>query len=463
MRDNRFGARRLAVCLLLLILTLVFSGCFPATRTGDGTDPATDRGTTPATAFVELLSASDGIPAFNRTVLKRMHVYYTNFYVGELGTVEETVAAIVDLYHEYRNLIDETDPNEVTDLLCECYLAAVGDKYAYYMNAEAYAEYDSDLTGNYVGIGVQVTNNSLERTITITAVFPNTPAFEAGLLTGDTIERVGDASIADLSFAEVVNRIRGEEGTDVTVTFGRNGETFTRTMTRRSVTQVTSSASMRSGTPKIGVVRITEFDDPTAPQFKTALDGLLASGAEGLVFDLRNNPGGLLTSILSILDYFVPDGTPLASYLYYDGERETDYADDGHEIPASVPIAVLCNEYTASAGELFTCAMQDYGKQGLLDVKVVGTVTYGKGTMQTLFFLSKGEADGGTDDMTRATTVSIAYYDPPYSGNYEGVGVIPDVSVDLSEEAKAKSVYVLTEEEDTQMQAAIASVAERIR
>ena len=277
MRDNRFGARRLAVCLLLLILALVFSGCFPATRTGDGTDPATDRGTTPATAFVELLSASDGIPAFNRTVLKRMHVYYTNFYVGELGTVEETVAAIVDLYHEYRNLIDETDPNEVTDLLCECYLAAVGDKYAYYMNAEAYAEYDSDLTGNYVGIGVQVTNNSLERTITITAVFPNTPAFEAGLLTGDTIERVGDVSIADFSFAEVVNRIRGEEGTDVTVTFGRNGETFTRTMTRRSVTQVTSSASMRPGTPKIGVVRITEFDDTTAPQFKTALDGLLGS------------------------------------------------------------------------------------------------------------------------------------------------------------------------------------------
>ena len=463
MRDNRFGARRLAVCLLLLILTLVFSGCFPATPTGAGTGPATDRGTTPATAFVELLSESEGIPAFNRTVLRRMHVYYTNFYVGELGTVEETVSAIVELYNEYRSLIDETDPNEVTDLLCECYLAAVGDKYAYYMNAEAYDEYDSDLTGNYVGIGVQVTNNSLERTITIIAVFPNTPAFEAGLLTGDTIERVGDIPIADLSYAEVVNRIRGEEGTDVTVTFGRNGETFTRTMTRRKVTQVTASASMRAGTPKIGVIRITEFDDTTAPQFKAALDELLAAGAKGLVFDLRNNPGGLLTSILSVLDYFVPDGTPLASYLYYNGERVTDYARDGHEIPSSVPIAVLCNQYTASAGELFTCAIQDYGKQGLLDVKVVGTVTFGKGTMQTMYFLSKGEADGGTDDMTRATTVSTAYYDPPYSGNYEGVGVIPDVAVDLGEEAKAKSVYVLTEEEDTQMQAAIASVAERIR
>ena len=449
MKNNRFGTRRLAVCLLLLILTLIFSGCAGTTAQPPATTSAEEAR---SAALIRLLSERDEIPAFNETVLQRMHLFYSLYYVGELGTDEEMAESIVGVYTEYRHLIDETDPDQVTDLLCECYLVAAGDTYAYYMNPEALAEYNSDMTGNYVGIGVQVTNDSVARTITVTAVFPDTPAYEAGLLAGDTIEKVGDVPITELSFAEVVNRIRGEEGTEVTVTFGRNGELFTRTMTRRKVTQVTSSATVRPGSPKIGVLRITEFDNTTETQFKTALDGLLAEGVEGLVFDLRNNPGGLLSSILAILDYLVPDGTPLASYRYYDGYVETDYAKDGHQIPATIPIAVLCNEYTASAGELFTCALQDYGKQGLLNVTVVGTVTYGKGTMQTLVSLGSG----------CATTISYALYNPPYSGNYEGIGVIPDLSVELSAEAKAKSIYVLTEEEDAQMQAAVASVVGRI-
>ena len=132
------------------------------------------------------------------------------------------------------------------------------------------------------------------------------------------------------------------------------------------------------------------------------------------------------------------------------GEIVTEDPATDHRIPSDLPIAVLCNGNTASAGELFTCALQDYGKNGLLNVTVVGTVTYGKGTMQTTADLKYG----------RATTISVAYYNPPYSGNYEGVGVTPDIPVELGEEAKAKSLHLLTDEEDTQMQAAIRSVAE---
>ena len=455
MRYDKTCVRRFSAWLLLLILALVFSGCVGVT-----TRPAETTAAAEDAALISLLSDNEDIPAFNEAVLFKMHRYYSLYYIGELGTDEELAASISEYYAEYRDLIDESDPDDVTDLLCECYLAAAGDKYAYYMNPEAYAEYTSDMSGNYVGIGVQVTNDAVERIITVTAVFPDTPAFDAGVLAGDTIEAVGDTPASTISFAELVNRIRGEEGTEVTVTFARNGEQFTRTMTRRTVVQVTASATVRDGTPKIGVLSITEFDNTTERQFKAALDGLLAEGVDGIVFDLRNNPGGYLSAVLSVLDYLVPNDTPLASYLYFDGSLETDKANSqtydasavDHALPSDLPVAVICNAHTASAGELFTCALQDYGARGILNVSVVGTVTYGKGTMQTPLSLGSG----------RATTISFARYNPPYSKNYEGIGVTTDVAVELGEEAQGKSIYVLTEEEDVQMQAAIASVASRI-
>ena len=489
MKTVRSALTTIAVWLLLSALLFALAGCFgsPAATTDGTTDPAATDGTAAETTgenepaapspLIALLQANEEIPAFKPKALERMHLYYSHYYIREIGTDEEMAASIADFYLTYHDLIDETDPDEVTDLLCECYLSAAGDKYAYYMNPEALAEHNSDMAGTYVGIGVQVTNDAVARTVTVTAVFPDTPAYDAGVLAGDTIEGVGDTSADEISFAELVNRIRGKEGTDVTVTFARDGEPYTRTMTRRTVTQVTASGKLLPGSPKIGLISITEFDDSTFPQFKAALDALLDADGDGLdedgdgktdpdidglVFDVRNNPGGYLSAILRVLDYMMPDGTPLANYEYYNGQIEYDAARDGYAVlPEGLPIAVICNEHTASAGELFTCAMQDYGREGLLDVTVVGVVTYGKGTMQTQVYLTEGPDRRGTDDATRATTISFALYNPPYSENYEGVGIIPDLVVELSEEAKQKSIYVLTEEEDVQKAAAIASVTER--
>ena len=468
MKHGHVGSRLVAVWLLILAFALAFTGCTafavkPADTGETGTEttaPGTTGEAEEPSGFLMLLLANDSIPAFNHTVIENLHYYYSRYFIGDLGTDEELAASTAEFYAEYRDLIDETDQNEVTDLLAESYLAAAGDKYAYYMNPEAYAEYTSDMTGNYVGIGVQVTNDAVERIITVTAVFPNTPAYEAGVLAGDTIEAVGDTPASTISFAELVNRIRGEEGTEVTVTFRRNGETYTRTMTRRTVVQVTASAKILPGSPKIGLIQITEFDYTTVSQFQEALDGLLAEGVDGLIFDLRNNPGGLLSSILAVLDYMVPDGTPLANYEYYDGTVVSDVANCSsyygtnvdHSLPSDLPIAVLCNQHTASAGELFTCAMQDYAKEGILDAVIVGTVTYGKGTMQTQVRLGSG----------CATTISFALYNPPYSPNYEGKGITPDVPVELPEEAQNKSIWALTDEEDAQKTAAINSITERM-
>ena len=454
----------LSLWVLLLCFVLAFSGCVGLTSVVTGTTPegtsfpdassSADASTAASTTakasddLIDLLAESGEIPEYKTNVLTRMDFYYRNYYVGNLGTPAELAEAILGYWNEYRSEIDESDPDEVTDLLCECYLAAAGDRYAYYMDPEALADYNSDLSGNYVGIGVQVSYDAIERTITVTAVFPDTPADEAGVLAGDRIEAVGDTPITEISFYEAVNRIRGEEGTPVTLTMSRDDEPYTCTMIRRSVVQVTAMTRELTTAPEIGVLRIYEFDETTEEQFKTALDGLLDSGVSGIIFDVRNNPGGLLTTILHILDYLVPDGTPLASYLYYDGSKESDSAKDGHQISSTLPIAVLCNENTASAGELFTCALQDYGREGLLNVTVIGTVTYGKGTMQTMLSLPAG----------RATTISIALYNPPYSENYEGKGVTPDTVVELGEELKNKSIYRLTEEEDAQLQAAIAAI-----
>lgn len=462
--NGSFGKRALAA-LTALVLAFALSGCGPMSWT---TAPAT---TAPSTAafdtaqeLLAIIGASEekefsrvsdwlgywGFPAYSASALNLMELYYRNYYVGELPSTAEVARRLGETFAAYMELIALSDSEAVTDLVMECYLAAVEDKYAYYMNTETYADYLSDMQGDFVGIGVQVVYNSIDKTMEIVSVMKDTPAMRAGLAPGDFIRAVDGTSVDTLSYYQILDRIKGEAGTEVTVTVERNGASLSFTMARQRLIQTTAEGKMLDGS--IGYIRITEFDGTTAAQFKAAYTELRGAGARAFVFDVRDNPGGALTAILEVLDYMVADTdragerVRLASYLYYDGRLEVDYASDGLSVPSDMPIAVLTSEHTASAGELFASALKDYARKGLLDVTLVGTVTYGKGTMQSLLELPEG----------RATTISIAYYNPPYSDNYEGDGVTPDILSVLSDEAALKSLYQLTLEEDTQLTDAIA-------
>lgn len=461
--------RRLrALCALLALLLALgaLASCMGIPPTNPSTNPSTDPPT--AEELLSRVEASRGVetgcetvnewllywefPAYDTATLSWMEKYYRTYYIekDEMDAPDAVAVRVAEFFCENMDLIDPSDKGRVTDLIAECYLAAVGDRYANYMNAADFEEYLSDQGGSFVGIGVRMVYDNETKKHEIVSVMRDTPAMEAGLLAGDIMVAVNGIELDTLSYYESTKLFRGAEGSEITVTVLRDGERLDFTMRRRALEQVTVESRMLDG--NIGYIRIEEFDETTFEQFTQELEKVLSLGAKGLVFDVRSNPGGTLTAILAVLDYLVKDGVPIASYAYYDGSKDISTASDGHRLADGIPIAVLANQYTASAGELFTAALKDYDEKGYLDVTVIGVTTYGKGTMQGLFRLPDG----------RATTVSIAYYNPPYSENYEGVGVIPHILSELSAEAEKKSLYQLTPEEDTQLADALASLAARL-
>ena len=356
-------------------------------------------------------------------------------YFDSLLSVDEIVK---------KNYIGEIDENEVRIALLRGYLDGIGDQYSAFMTSTEYDAYTSEQNGNAVGIGVNVIYDAEKGAIEIISVLPDSPAEKIGLSNGDFIVAVGDKQIAEIGYYAAIDLIRGEKETTVDLTVRRGETTFPVTCERREVKTQSILYHVFAGDSRVGVVRITEFNGTTPEQFKNAVETLKAEGCERFVFDLRNNPGGELTSILSVLDYLLPEG-PLA-HIYYKNGEDSHYTSDAACLDA--PMAVLTNGQTASAAELFTSALRDYAAKGTCRATLVGTKTYGKGTLQRFFLLKDGSA----------FKISVGRYDPPYSENYNGVGILPDIEIELSEEAAAINFNKLTDETDNQLIAAVSAL-----
>jgi carboxyl-terminal processing protease len=403
---------------------------------------------------------------------------YETRYVGAYRTMASLAKDMTDILVSSFYLDRLSDESSATDALIYCYMSAVGDRYASYYNEEEFAAYMADNAASYGGIGVTVTQLQ-SGYVEVIAVTPGSPAEEKGLAIGDLIVAVEGEDFVVLGYTAAINKIRGENGTDITITVERNGERFDVTMTRKTLTEYTVTYKMLATDEKIGFVRISQFDEGTFGQFRDAITALNTAGAEKYVFDVRNNPGGRLDAVLAVLDYILPDGTgtPLirmqfkdetvsynSVFEYIDGSDDLEalYADaKNHQITA--PIAVLANGYTASAGELFTSCLSDFGV-----AEVIGTTTYGKGTGQSGFYLTDYYAyvADGEQEMTyykeALVNISTFRYSPPISDNYEGIGITPDREVELSKEAAAVNFYKLSEELDNQLGAAISYLTERV-
>ncbi len=357
---------------------------------------------------------------------------------GSLGTLKQKL----DTVDEYvRSVyIGDIDEQALSDYIMRGYVAGLGDKYANYLDAEEFATMMEEDSGNMVGIGVTVIYNGDYAAIEIISVLPDSPAEAAGMRPGDLVVGVGEEDVAELGYYPAINKIKGEAGSVAELTVMRidknnNAEYIEMDIPRAEVH--TYSVTWRKLEGKdIGVIRIETFDQTTPGQFQTALVSLQTQGVEKYIFDLRYNSGGELGSICQVLDLLLPEG-PIIRALDKAGKWEQIDSAAGEW---EAPMAVLVNEGTASAAELFSAALKDYNKATL-----VGTVTYGKGTMQTITPLNDGSA----------ISVSTAMYYPPFSDNYEGVGVIPHIEVELPEEVLNKSFYKMTDEEDTQLQMAV--------
>lgn len=334
-----------------------------------------------------------------------------------------------------QNFIGTIDEKKLRDEIARGYIKGMNDKYATYFDSEEYERISGNLTGNMVGIGVKVYPDD-DGNIFVYDVVADSPAKQAGVQKGDIVFSVENKLVTDIGYTAATDLLMGKEGTKASFVVLRGGEEKSFEIVHVRFTTVSVSSRMIGN---VGYVAIDEFNDNTSGQFMAAVDKLVSDGAAGLVFDVRNNPGGTLKSVASILDYLLPSGN-IVSSTDKQGNTKVLYTSDAKCI--ELPMSVLINDHSASASELFSCALRDYNL-----AKLVGVKSYGKGTIQEFFRMDDGS---GID-------ISIATFNPPKSANFEGVGLTPDVEVKLSE-TQTKNFYLLTEQDDPQLQAALALI-----
>ena len=421
-------ALSLLVCTVILFTSaFTLISCFDPGETPSPSDAltkeelintvqsATDKSYTYVSTYLEAW----GLPKFDTQKFKSIEVDVFRYYVD--GREDPFLAAKKTVINYVDNYYDITDPEnktEVTDALINSYVYSLGDDYAIYRTADEYEEYQTDMSGTFVGIGVTIEYNRAEGTMLVISIIDDSPAERAGFKTGDYIIGVDGKSIAELGYDGTVNSIRGEIGTTVTVRVLRGNSEIDLVAIRAKITEQTVTYKMLDNA--IAYVRITQFKANTAEQFKAAMLFVSQNNAQGVIFDLRSNPGGYLQSVLDVIECLVPEGKRMASYIYagYESVFTSSKPDK-----LNVPCVVLCNEYTASAGELFTAAVRDYAKDGVLNAKIVGVNTFGKGIMQSTYSY--------TDNSS--LTMTVAYYYPPSNVNYHGKGIAPDRVVQLTE------------------------------
>lgn len=351
----------------------------------------------------------------------------------------QKINGLTSLIDESYYKADEVTEEQLQDGLYKGLVEALDDPYSVYYTKDEIEELEESISGTFSGIGAYVSADETTGYPMIVSVIEGSPAEEAGLLSGDILYEVDGESLQGVDLDVAVSKIKGEEGTSVHLTIVRSGEAdyLEFDIVRAQVDSETVYGEMLED--DIGYIQITEFDDVSCDQFVPILEELIEEGMEGLILDLRDNPGGTVDSVTDIAEYLVPEG--LVFYMEYpDGTRE-EYEVDGEQA-VDVPIVVLINGNSASASEILSSAIQDSGA-GIL----VGTTTYGKGVVQTIYSLS---GDSG------AVKLTTAQYYTRNGHDINEVGIEPDVEVELDAEA------YLEDGTDTQLEKAINEIKKRM-
>lgn len=379
------------------------------------------------TLFIEGAKGPDGGIMYELTETE-------DYVISKIGYIMSVIDS--EFYFEY-------DKNEILDGIYYGILDSLGDVYSTYYSEEEFNELMESTEGIYYGIGVQVSQSYDTGIITVSKVFEGAPAFESGMLPGDILVAVNDEDISGMDLNLVVTLIKSEEeGSKVKITVLRDGKYVDMDVERRKVEYPTVEYEMLDN--KIGYLQLAEFDTISVKQFEAALKDLNAQGMEGIVFDLRNNPGGTLDSVVGILDMILPECT----IIYTEdkaGRVGSKYVSDADTI-LNVPAVVLVNGNSASAAEVFAGDVQDMGVATL-----VGTTTFGKGIVQQIYPVG----DGTAIKLTQSS------YFTSGGRNIHGAGIEPDVYVELDEELASKAV--IDKDEDNQLKKALEVLSEKIK
>ena len=356
---------------------------------------------------------------------------------------------VTDKEEEIYNTIDDyylngIDNDKMKDGIYKGMVDSLGDPYTVYYNSEEYKQFTSSSSGTYSGIGVAVSQNVTTGAITIVKTFKKGSGEKEGMKPGDVIYKVEGKKIEGLELSKVVSMIKGKEGTFVKVTVLRDGKEIEFNLERKKLEVDTVNYRMedRSG-KKIGYISVSEFDEVTASQFKSAISELSKEGMEGLVIDLRDNPGGLLDVTCEMLDRMIKKGLLVYTVDKY-GKRVDEDATDSDSFDK--PVAILVNGNSASASEVFSGAMKDYKAATL-----VGTKTFGKGIVQSIVPFGDGTA----------MKVTVSKYYTPNGVNIHGTGIEPDVVVELSKDATKNGKY--DRKYDNQLNKALDVVVDKLK
>lgn len=348
----------------------------------------------------------------------------------------EELLSYVDLYYN-----DTYKEDDIRDAIYKGTMSGLKDPYSVYYTKDEYKSLNEQTSGAYYGIGVLLSQNPDTMKVTVSKVFGKTPAEEAGLRAEDQIVKVEDCDSSSVQLSELVKKIRGEEGTKVHLKIYRPStkETLEVDVERKNVNIPSVEARMLSD--GIGYIQISEFQNNTASQFKKEMEKLKQQDMKGLIVDVRGNPGGLVSSVTEILDEILPEGTTVYTEDKY-GRRKTYQSDSSCE---KYPMAVLVDKNSASASEIFAGAIKDYNYGTL-----IGTKTFGKGIVQSVFPLKDGTA-------IKLTTAK--YYTP--KGNYiHGVGIEPDIKLEYNYSGPKDEDYDM--KYDNQLQKAIQVVKDKL-
>lgn len=426
------------------------------------------------TAFSGLIivGVATGISVIGRTVIDNQ--VQTQLVDGNSGKQEETAKLDMDQIEGKVNLLKgiidqrflyDVDAKELESGIYRGLMSGLDDPYAVYYDTEEYERLEESVSGTYYGIGVLVSQNIKTGLVTAAKVFAGSPAEKAGMLPGDILYKVGDVDVTSMDIDIIVsNYIKGMEGTVVRLTVLRGTEYVELKMVRGKVEVPTVEHKLLED--QTGYVIVSQFDLPTAAQFIKAVEEMEAQGMKRLVIDLRGNPGGVLDSAVDMAAYLLPEDKMNGTIVYTedkDGKGERYFCKDGkicyestnpqsstnprypkkdgHQL--DLPMAVLINENSASASELFAGCLQDYGW-----AKIVGTTSFGKGIVQNLIPLTDGSA----------IKLTTERYFTPRGFCLHEIGITPDVEVELNEELLTK--IAIAPEEDNQLQRAIETLKE---
>lgn len=348
------------------------------------------------------------------------------------------IQALIDYY-----FWEDVDKEDIYEGMYRGMLEALNDPYACYYTKAEYEELMESVEGVYCGIGALVSQNASTKVITIVRPFVDGPAYKAGILPGDILTKIEGEDVSDWDINIAVKHMKGEQGTKVNLELWRPSESkyIEFTVTRDLIEVETVTYQMLDD--NIGYIYVMEFEDVTAQQFETAYKNLLKQGMKGLVIDIRDNPGGLLTTVSDMLDLFLDKGTIVYTIDKYE-HKQTVNANKGKvEI---IPMTVIVNGNSASASEIFSGALQDYKLATIL-----GTQSFGKGIVQSIIPLNDGSA----------VKMTVSRYFTPNGRCIHGIGITPDVVVELDEELK--TMVTIPMDQDNQLQEAIKNVKSKIK